>query len=588
MHSPQPKGEPVDVDDGRASDAGSDAGATPAGQSEVEAAYISGLPLIIMVGVLFLGQFVIGLDSIMVGLLVPTLINEFGSVADVGWYASIYMMTIGAMAPTLGKVYTVFPVKTVFLGVSVAMQLGSLLCATAKSSTAFIAGRAVTGFAASGLLCGTQIITASMVPLHLRPWCLGVVGSGEIVATMAGPVVSGFIIERLGWPWCFWINIPVMVALIAMVALFFKHAGQAAGSQDASWREKVALLDLPGGTVLVGATVCLLQALSAGGVRNSWTDARVLTPLILSAFLFGITVLHQYRKKDKATIPPRLFKNRAYVACLFYDMFFAGAQLNLFYYLPSWIQGIAGSTPDEAALEMMPALAASIVGGFTNAGLAAFLGTLPPGTMMGTTLVCVGSGLLFSLKPRTLKALWMSYEALFGFGCGICTQQATIGAQAVLSDADIPIGLSIIIIGKHIAAAVFIAVAQHLFVTRLAPLSELLPDFDVASGANIGHDYLRKTVPADKFDGALGLYNTALTTTFAFSLFLGCVAFVCLFFIPWTPLKKRPEQDGYEPANDFELDSVASETDAEPRGLGVDDVGGYTGRAGNKEFDVST
>lgn len=100
--------------------------------------------------------------------------------------------------------YKLFSIKAVFVMSNVIFLIGSLLCATATSSTMFILGRAVTGMGFSGELAGCFAIAIHTLPLDKRPILMGLLACVESLAIISAPIVGGALTQSLGWRWCFW------------------------------------------------------------------------------------------------------------------------------------------------------------------------------------------------------------------------------------------------------------------------------------------------------------------------------------------------------------------------------------------------
>lgn len=145
-----------------------------------------------------------GLDANIVATAVPSITNHFHTVADVGWYSSAFRLCTCAFQFGFAKLYKHFSIKTIFLISNVIFLSGSLLCATAASSTMFIVGRAVTGLGFSGELAGCFAISVHIVPLNKRPVLMGLLACVESLAIIAAPIVGGALTQSLGWRWCFW------------------------------------------------------------------------------------------------------------------------------------------------------------------------------------------------------------------------------------------------------------------------------------------------------------------------------------------------------------------------------------------------
>lgn len=145
-----------------------------------------------------------GLDANIVATTVPSITNDFHTVAYVGWYSSAFRLCSCAFQFGFAKMYTHFSIKSVLLASNMIFLVGSLLCATAASSRMFIAGRAVAGLGFAGDLAGSFAVLVHILPIDRRPVYAGLLACVESVAIIAAPIVGGALTQSLGWTWCFW------------------------------------------------------------------------------------------------------------------------------------------------------------------------------------------------------------------------------------------------------------------------------------------------------------------------------------------------------------------------------------------------
>lgn len=130
--------------------------------------YPGGTQLTLLTLGLCLTTFVVALDNTIIAAAIPRITTVFDSLNDVGWYGSSYLLTTTSLQPSFGKVYTYFDVKWVFLSALLIFELGSILCAAAKTSVMLIVGRAVAGAGAAALFSGSMTIIGYSVPLRRR------------------------------------------------------------------------------------------------------------------------------------------------------------------------------------------------------------------------------------------------------------------------------------------------------------------------------------------------------------------------------------------------------------------------------------
>jgi hypothetical protein len=114
-------------------------------------------------------------------------------------------------------------------------------------------------------------------------------------------------------PRCFWINLPLGVPPIIIMALFFSDP-QESPAKNMTWSAIVKQLDLLGTVAFVPAITCLFLALSWAGTKYDFDSPIVLCLYAAFALLLALFIWDQYRKQDAATLPPRIFKQRSIVA----------------------------------------------------------------------------------------------------------------------------------------------------------------------------------------------------------------------------------------------------------------------------------
>lgn len=104
--------------------------------------------------------------------------------------------------PLVGKFYEKLPVKLVYLSFMLIFEAGLVVCATARSSGAFIAGRAVNGLGSAGQFSGSMIMIGTACPASARPIVTAFAVSMISVGSMTGPVIAGVLTAHAGWRWC--------------------------------------------------------------------------------------------------------------------------------------------------------------------------------------------------------------------------------------------------------------------------------------------------------------------------------------------------------------------------------------------------
>ena len=492
----------------------------------------------VIIAGLFLTTFLIALDRLIIGVAIPSITDEFQSLGDVGWYGSAYLLTSCAFLLLMGKVYTFYHPKWVYLGSLVVFEIGSAVCGAAPNSKALIVGRAIAGLGNGGLFQGAVIIIVYIIPLHKRPQYMGIMGAVFGVASAVGPLLGGAFTSGPGWRWCFYINLPCGAVVFVLLTIFLHIPKELLPQKSTTLKEKITQLDPVGTCFFLPSIICLLLALQWGGVTYSWANARIIVLLTLSGILAIAFLLVQRWKGDNATVPGRIFLNRSIIAGNWFSFCNGGAMQTVFYFLPIWFQAIKGASPVKAGIMSLP-LVLGIVAASISAGiLTKKTGFYAPWMILSSILTPIGSGFISTFTPHSSHSAWIGYQALFGFGFGLGAQQPSVAAQTILARKDVPIGASLMMFFQTLGGAVFISVGNNIFDSQLGQNLAGIPGISVGSVINTGATDLRKMVPSGMLPQVLVAYNNALRTTFYLATALTCATIFGSAAMEWKSVKQ--------------------------------------------------
>ncbi|KAI1323797.1 MFS toxin efflux pump [Xylariaceae sp. FL0255] len=492
-----------------------------------------------------LGIFILGLDNTIIGTATPTITNEFHSLADFGWYGSAYRLATCSSQFVFSKIYEQWRAKWVLISAVVILEIGSVVCATATNSPAIIVGRAIAGAGSAGILIGVFVAITHSVPPRWRPICNSTIGGLECIAMIVAPVIGGALTTYVSWRWCFWINVPVGgVTILVLVVLFKNSKNQKIPQRSLAF--KLKQLNLFALFIFSGSIVSLLLALEWGGSTYPWNSSTIITLLVVAGISFGIFLVFEIIRKDRATIPSSVLLNRTAGLCVLYA-FCSSAAFNVVdYFLPIWFQAIKGASAVESGTMLLPSIIGLAVAAISSGFIVSFFGYYTPLMLLGSTMMSIGFGFLTAFKPGTGPSAWIGWQVLFGIGIGFAFPQPWTAIQTALSAENVPIGLSVVSFAISIGAALAISISQNIFTNLLRIGLSAVSGVDIDGILSHGVTDLLDIVPLSQKDAVSRAYNWAVTRTFFICLAVALLGLVAALFMEWKSVKSPRKSEGPE------------------------------------------
>ncbi|KAG4032347.1 hypothetical protein MFRU_007g02530 [Monilinia fructicola] len=505
--------------------------------------YISGVPLVLLTFGLCMATFTVALDNTIIATAIPKITSVFNSLDDVGWYGSSYLLTTTALQPSFGRIYTYFDVKWTYLAALVCFEVGSIICAAARNSVMLIVGRAVAGAGASALFSGGMTIIGFTVPLIKRPLYIAMLSSMFGISSVVGPLLGGALTDKASWRWCFWINLPFGAIAIGAVAAFFKPPPRKISGMTV--KQRLMEIDLVGALFLMGAIICLLLALQWGGSTYPWRDSKVWGCILGFGLLIIIFIAQQFRRGERATIPPRIFSQRTVLTCCLFSCFLSMGLYTHIYYLPFYFQAVKGTTAEASGIRTIPYLGSVIVSSILAGAGITVLGFYKPFMIAAGAVFTVGAGLIYTLKVNSNVGMWVGYQLLCGFGAGMGVQIPFIAVQVVLNAKDMPSGNAIAIFFNSLGGAIAISIAQNVFSNGLVKyIPQYAPEVNPGLVYQAGATHLRDVISPADLVGVLLAYCKSLDDSFVLSIAVGGIATICACFVEWGSVKGKKIDHG--------------------------------------------
>ncbi|PWN48871.1 MFS general substrate transporter [Violaceomyces palustris] len=494
--------------------------------AEDEQDYPSGIKLYLIMLALSLYVFLTALDQTIVSTAVPDVTNQFDSFSDVGWYASAYLLTSTCFQPLFGRMYANFPVKWVFLSAFCIFQLGSLICGVAQDSPTFIVGRAIAGLGMAGGYSGCLIIVSLIAPVHIRPLLMSVIGAVYGVGGTIGPIIGGAFTTGTTWRWCFFLNLCFMPIVVPSIILFVRIKPR---KQTEPWLTRLLRMDWLGTLLALCSVICLLLVLQWGGITYKWSDSRIIGLIVGFVLIALAFVADQLYMGDRATIVPRVFKQRTIGFGSIVNFSIASSYFILLYELPIYFQTVRGSSAIRSGVQTLPFIVAVIVAVTLSGGLVNKFGYYIPILLVGCTIVPIGSGLLYLLTPDSSQAMWAGVQFLAGIGPGLSFMLPFTAASAALEPRDIEVGSAAVTFFQTLGGTIFVSVAQSIFQNKFVLYLHQIPGVDANEIVSHGVSAFRGFTPPELLPAVVDAASRAVNKAFIISVVMGGVALISTF-----------------------------------------------------------
>jgi EmrB/QacA subfamily drug resistance transporter len=290
-----------------------------------------------------IGAFMSILDSSIVNVAIPTIMNVFNaSTNSVQWVSTVYMLALGVIVPLSGWLGDKLGYKRLYIASMGVFVAGSLLCGMSWSIGSLIFARVVQAIGGGMIMPTTMAMIYRMVPRDKIGGGMGIFGVALLVAPALGPTVGGYLVEYVDWRWIFTINLPIGIVGVALAFLVLpefksKHPGK---------------LDLGGALSSATMLFCLLLALSKGR-EWGWLDERTVLLFAIAFFSFVLFVYLEL-SSENPLLELRVFKYDSFtMANLLVVVTTVGMYAGMFY-LPLFLQSVRGLGAMETGLLMMP------------------------------------------------------------------------------------------------------------------------------------------------------------------------------------------------------------------------------------------
>ncbi|MFF8918669.1 MFS transporter [Streptomyces sp. NPDC015032] len=481
--------------------------------------------VMVAIGALLLGMLLAALDQTIVSTALPTIVSDLGGLEHLSWVVTAYLLASTAATPLWGKLGDQYGRKKLFQSAIVIFLIGSALCGVAQNMVQLIGFRALQGLGGGGLMVLSMAIVGDLVAPRERGKYQGLFGAVFGATSVLGPLLGGLFTEHLSWRWVFYVNLPVGVVALLVIA---------AALHIPVHRTKHTI-DYLGTFLIASVATCLVLVASLGGTTWAWGSAQSIGLAVLSVLLL-IAFVQVERRADEPVIPLELFRTRTFTLVSVISFVVGFAMFGAMTYLPTFLQVVHNITPTWSGVHMLPMVAGLLLTSTASGQIVSRTGRWKVFPVAGTGITTIGLLLLHRLTETSSTAEMSVYFFVFGAGLGLVMQVLVLVVQNAVTYEDLGVATSGATFFRSIGASFGVAVFGTIFTNRLtdklaaALAGRTLPPGAGAGGLAADPRAIGRLPPALR-PPVLHAYSTSITDVFLYAAPVVLVAFAFAWFL---------------------------------------------------------
>jgi EmrB/QacA subfamily drug resistance transporter len=484
--------------------------------------------ILVILGALMLGMGLAALDQTIVATALPTIAGDLHGLNHLSWVVTAYLLTTCISTPLWGKLGDLYGRKALFQLAIVIFLVGSVLSGLSQSMAELIAFRAIQGIGAGGLMVGAQAIMGDVISARQRGKYMGYFGVVFGVTNVAGPLLGGFFTEHLSSRWIFYINIPLGIVALFVVAAVL-HLPVKRVQHKIDWA----------GTALLSVGVtCIILLTTWAGSEYAWGSPAIIATGIVALVTLGVFCFVETRASEPI-IPLWLFKNRTFTATSGVGFIIGFAMFGAIIYLPLYLQIVHGASPTLSGLELLPMIFGMLITFISSGRIVTRTGRYKVFPIVGTGVLSLGLLLLTRLGPHTAYGEVAVFMFITGLGIGLVMQVLVVAVQNAVPHSALGVATATSTFFRTIGGAFGVAVLGAVFANRLIAQLKLhatSAELKLVSGSSV-------TVNPAQIDHLPAAQRAFVVSAFSHSVettFLVAVPFVVLGFILSWLVKEIP------------------------------------------------
>ncbi len=296
--------------------------------------------------ILSLAQFLIILDTSIIGVALPTIQQQFNiTQTDLQWIFNAYVITFGTLLLLGGKLSDIVGQRKVFTIGFLILTGTSILAGVATSNDVLITARILQGLGAALIAPSALSIVMNLFgnnKLEMNK-AMGIWGAAAPAGGTAGVFLGGIITAWFDWPWVFLINVPIGIMVLTLIPKLIPQGTKKKGRIDY----------LGALTITASLALMIYSIVTANESEGGWLSVQTISLLAASIVLLGAFIAIEKRSKEPL-IPLGIFKTTNLLSSNIVMALLGASWVSMWFFLNLYLQQILHYGPLESGLALLP------------------------------------------------------------------------------------------------------------------------------------------------------------------------------------------------------------------------------------------
>lgn len=363
------------------------------------------------------------LDQTIVSTAIPAVVRDLNGLEHLSWVFTAYMLASTITVPIYGKLSDLFGRRNLYILGIILFLVGSALCGLSQNMTQLILFRGLQWIGAWAMMVNSFAIIWEVFPPAERGKWQGLIGWIFGLASVAWPLLGWWITDNFSWRWVFYVNIPIGILAIVVLALAIPKIARSMQKQS---------IDYAWALLITTTLVPILLALVWGGSTYAWGSWQILVAFIIWAISL-IWFIAVERKAKEPILSPSLFKNKVFVVSIICLFFISMGMFGAIIYIPIFAQGVIGVSATSSGLVLTPLMFWLIAASAISWQVISRTWKYKDLAVTGFVITILWLLLFSSIDVNTTRLTLSIFMVVLGVWLGITMPIFTIAVQAAVT-----------------------------------------------------------------------------------------------------------------------------------------------------------